>query len=223
MVSVLELRVPWHFFRIWSSLLVKVHFVLYQTPPIIKLFSWLMNLYLMSCIQCHVNSGAGNGSQLGNVSCFWLLSFMVVDIEGNNSMMTGASKIEDVQVKKRLCKLFDSFSVVTQGFQEFFSTKYFSQIQWLWWLWFTGESTSCQAVYVLSDFGVGGHHCASFLKAKGLLSIIEKSWTVQSPLAQQVCFAPQTSYLDRFIPSLAWPVWFMWNITSHTQLDLLWD
>lgn len=75
----LELRVPWNFFRIWGSLLVKVHIVLHQT----------------------VNSGAGNGFQLGNVSCFWLLLFMVVDIEGNNSMTTGASKIEDVQVKKK--------------------------------------------------------------------------------------------------------------------------
>lgn len=54
------------------------------------------------------------------MSCFGLLSFIVVDIEGNNSMTTGASKIEDIQVKKRHCKLFDSFSVVTQGFQSFF-------------------------------------------------------------------------------------------------------
>lgn len=140
----------------------------------------------------------------------------MVDIQGhssiNNSITTGALKIESIPVKKNFF-----FWLCLSGNPRISGPfpPNIIQIQWLWWLWFTGESTDCQVVCVLGDFRVGGYCCTSLLKAKGLLKHYSKSVTVQSPLSHQVCFALQTSYLGRFIPFLAWPVWFIWNITTQ--------
>lgn len=75
----------------------------------------------------------------------------------------------------------------------------------------------------IRGFGVGCYRCASFLNVSWSISSVYLR--VQSSFTQQVCFARQTSYLGCFYSffSLTCMIPVKKKITSHMQLDFLWD